>query len=65
MTLRDETEWVELMDAGRNRLWPPSSYQSVQATMLDALQYQGLETNPYGAGDAAKRIAVEIVRGLQ
>ena len=53
VTLRDETEWVELVEAGWNRLAPPISAQTVQLAIQDALGSRGQEVRPYGAGDAA------------
>ena len=53
VTLRDETEWVELVEAGWNRLAPPISAQTVQLAIQDALGIRGQEVRPYGAGDAA------------
>ena len=46
ITLRDETEWVETVDAGWNRLW--------QAPETDAPRR---EITDYGDGNAAGRIA--------
>ena len=56
VTLRDETEWVELVEAGWNRLAPPISAQTVQLAIQDALGSRGQEVRPYGAGDAAEKV---------
>jgi UDP-GlcNAc3NAcA epimerase len=45
VTLREETEWVETIDCGWNRLWQASSYTAPKAIA------------DYGTGQAAKRIA--------
>lgn len=57
VTLRERTEWVELVDLGWNRLVPPDSAAGVAAGVLAALGIAGAEAAPYGDGDAAERIA--------
>lgn len=61
VTLRDETEWVELVDAGWNRLAPPHSEEALLATFRSALGSSGRFVRPYGEGDAARRI-VDILQ---
>lgn len=61
ITLRDETEWVELVKAGWNRLAPPTDAGSVQAAIEAALGSRGQDVQPYGAGDAARRVASSIL----
>lgn len=61
VTLRDESEWVELIDLGWNRLLPPHSAEAVAAGIEGALEAPaGRPATPYGEGDAANRIAAAL-----
>lgn len=60
VTLREETEWTELIEAGWNRLAPPDSAQAVAQRIEAALASEGKEIAPYGNGDATGRIARAI-----
>ena len=62
VTLRNETEWVELVDAGWNRLAPPTDVDAVHSAIVASLGSRGKAVEPYGAGDAALRIISELVR---
>jgi UDP-GlcNAc3NAcA epimerase len=52
VTLRDDTEWSETVDAGWNRLWTTADYRPRR------------EIDDYGTGDAAERIVQTIARFL-
>lgn len=60
ITLRDETEWVELLELGWNKLVPPVSHQSVSSAILEAVGKQGQDASPYGDGNAAMLIASRL-----
>jgi UDP-GlcNAc3NAcA epimerase len=64
VTLRDETEWVELVDAGWNRLVQPVCAQAVHAKIMHAMQQKGDDLQPYGRGDAAHRIVKTLTDQL-
>lgn len=57
VTLREETEWRELVDAGWNRLCPPQSPGTVADTIRAAIHTRGQPLDEYGDGHAAERIA--------
>ena len=56
VTLRDETEWVELVESGWNRLAPPGDAQSLVRSIQEALGSRGKDVAPYGNGAAASAI---------
>lgn len=62
VTLRDETEWVELIASGWNRLAPPTDGEAVCSAVMQALGSRGADVKPYGGGDASQRI-VRVLEG--
>jgi UDP-GlcNAc3NAcA epimerase len=64
VTLRDETEWVELVESGWNRLVPPLNADAVVDAILGSKGRDGVLVYPYGDGDAASKIASYLVSGI-
>lgn len=56
VTMRDETEWVELIESGWNRLAPPVSSGQLAAAILEARGTTGHAGSPYGEGKASEKI---------
>ncbi len=63
VTLRDETEWVELVDIGWNRVVSPTSPSAIVEAITSALlKPNGLDASPYGDGRASAKITECITR---
>lgn len=60
VTLREETEWTELVDLGWNVLAAPNDADGVASRILSRVGILGREATPYGRGEAAQAIA-EII----
>lgn len=62
VTLRDETEWTELVDLGWNFLASPSG-PDIDRQIMAAIGQRGQAGSPYGNGDAAEKICGYLYGG--
>jgi UDP-GlcNAc3NAcA epimerase len=63
VTVREETEWAELVDLGWNTICPAKNgARAIAATALKNVGRRGLPATPYGTGDAAKQIVDTLFR---
>jgi len=62
VTMRNETEWVESVDFGWNRLCPPTSASVLARTILETVGIRGSAGRPYGDGNASRRVVERLAR---
>ena len=60
LTLRDQTEWVELIDLGWNKLISLNDSEYIADSINGAIGSVGVDAQPYGEGNASGKI-VEIL----
>lgn len=65
VTVRDETEWTELLELGWNTLAPPTSAAAISAAVLARIGTRGRAGQPYGDGHAADRIADALASAME
>jgi len=61
LTMRDETEWVELVDGGFNKLVGADTDNILEAYSKFTFNTQ-FDINLYGNGDASKRIVERLLK---
>lgn len=61
VTLRDETEWVELVESGWNRICAPVDPDRIASTILSSVGRTGTVADFYGDGRAAQKL-VDVMR---
>jgi UDP-GlcNAc3NAcA epimerase len=68
VTMRDETEWVELVETGWNRLAPPTDAATLGRSLLKALDDSATpprHCSLYGGGRSVERIVARLVGPAQ
>ncbi len=60
VTLREETEWTELVELGWNRLTGVPRTETIAETVLAARGIKGRKAMPYGDGQAAQRMVAAL-----
>ncbi len=56
VTLRDETEWTELVDSGWNYILPPTDAEKIYNEVLKRIGTEGRKVDLYGSGNAAEKM---------
>jgi UDP-GlcNAc3NAcA epimerase len=56
VTIRDETEWEELVKSGWNRVAPPFNSISLLNSLKESIGTRGRKIQPYGTGNSAQLI---------
>lgn len=60
ITVRDETEWLELVDSGWNCLCPSQEFDFLAERVEEFIRKRGISEPCYGKGDAAAKIVEHL-----
>ncbi|MGE5483896.1 MAG: non-hydrolyzing UDP-N-acetylglucosamine 2-epimerase [Ignavibacteriales bacterium] len=61
VTLREETEWVETVESGWNRVIPPTDPVVIADALGRAAEMRGEPGTPYGTGHAAEAVVESLM----
>lgn len=64
VTVRDETEWTELVDHGFNILTGADYFRIIEGAHQMACKHSNFEVDLYGNGEASKRIITELLKRI-
>ncbi|MGH7688010.1 MAG: non-hydrolyzing UDP-N-acetylglucosamine 2-epimerase, partial [Gemmatimonadaceae bacterium] len=64
LTLRNETEWVELVVLGCNRVVPPTSAMVVASAIRTPAKFPVVTASPYGDGTAGSKIVRRLLASV-
>lgn len=64
VTMRDQSEWTEIVEAGWNRVSPPTDAARLAASIQGAVGSRGKAIMPFGDGRAAQKIVAQLAGDL-
>ena len=64
ITIRKETEWIELVNSKWNVLCPPSSKKNILKNLRSVSKQKTNKVNLYGTGNSSEKIVLEILNYL-
>jgi UDP-GlcNAc3NAcA epimerase len=62
VTVRDETEWTELVDLGWNRLAPPNAAVTIAEAIRAQEGLRGRDSDLFGDGHASEAVAEILIQ---